>query len=162
MKPMGMVYRVTDNGCHEVTSHIPDHKGYIRITVGGRPIRAHRYIYEKTHGPIPDGMCVCHHCDNRACINPDHLFLGTYADNAHDMIAKGRNSIGMKHGSAKLTDDDIMAIRSATGLMRHMAKKYGVSRQEISYIRAGKMWKHIGDPVKRTLVERVVEPGGKT
>lgn len=71
----------------------PDPKtGYVRIRVdGGAKKLAHRLAWEEAFGPIPAGMCVLHTCDNRACVNIDHLFLGTYQDNALDMVAKGRH-----------------------------------------------------------------------
>jgi hypothetical protein len=71
----------------------PDNKtGYVRVRVGGRAkVLEHRLAWEMANGPIPAGMCVLHACDNRACINVEHLFLGTYQDNALDMVAKGRH-----------------------------------------------------------------------
>lgn len=80
------------NGCIEFVGHRSRH-GYGRINRdGGRDIaRAHRLAWELTHGPIPDGMCVCHSCDNPPCCNPDHLFLGTQRANVRDMVLKGRH-----------------------------------------------------------------------
>ena len=71
----------------------PDKKtGYVRIRTGSRSKQlAHRLAWEEVNGPIPAGLCVLHKCDNRACVNVDHLFLGTYQDNALDMVAKGRH-----------------------------------------------------------------------
>jgi len=81
----------TETGCWEWTlSRLP--YGYGRVAfLGNKNQYAHRVAWILTHGDIPDGLCVCHKCDNPPCINPDHLFIGTYADNAHDRDAKGRN-----------------------------------------------------------------------
>jgi hypothetical protein len=67
-----------------------DRDGYGVLGVDGRQQRAHRVVWELTHGPIPDGLCVCHHCDNPPCVEPTHPFLGTHADNVRDAVAKGR------------------------------------------------------------------------
>lgn len=79
----------------------PTWNGYGRIGYlpGGGGMMAHRFSYLMHVGPIPDGLQVCHHCDVRACVRPDHLFLGTQADNMHDMVSKDRQARGESHGS---------------------------------------------------------------
>lgn len=78
------------NGCHEWTG-ATNHKGYGKLTLQRRTVSAHRLAYEHFVGPVPDGMNVCHHCDNPKCVRPDHLFVGTSRDNSVDMVTKGRH-----------------------------------------------------------------------
>lgn len=133
-------------GCWNVISHVPKNDGYIRVGRNGLQIYIHRYSYELAYGPIPDGFCVCHHCDNKKCINPVHLFLGTPADNIRDSARKGRMAhlYGETHGSHKLTEADIEAIRAdKTSLQRELGEKYGVDRSNIGYIKRGKTWRHV-------------------
>ncbi len=105
-------YDITKSGCHEVISHKSQSDGYIQINRNGIGYKAHRYIFEKTYGPIPPGILVCHSCDNRKCINPEHLFLGTYEDNNHDMMEKGRDRYVSQKGNPKLKKEDVKFIRS--------------------------------------------------
>ena len=65
--------------------------GYGAFRIGGRTVKAHRWLWEQRHGSIPEGINILHHCDNTSCVNPNHLFSGTQADNVHDMMAKGRH-----------------------------------------------------------------------
>lgn len=82
---------IASSGCWEYTGHIMA-SGYGRLSFGGNHnYLAHRLAYKLTFGSIPDGMLVCHKCDNRKCINPDHLFLGTHLDNTFDMLLKNRH-----------------------------------------------------------------------
>lgn len=111
--------------------------GYGAVRLDGRIRVAHRASFEDHKGPIPAGMDVCHRCDNPACINPDHLFLGTTADNMADMVAKGRQG-------AKITKADALAIRTASGTQRELAARFGISQGQISHIRSGKNWAHVG------------------
>ncbi len=113
--------------------------------------RAHRQSWKFFRGQIPKGLCVCHTCDVRLCVNPDHLFLGTIAENNADMIRKGRGVAlkGERHGEAKLTDQKVLAIRSEyrkgqRGFgIRILAKRYGVSTPVIRGILLRRWWKHI-------------------
>lgn len=128
----------------------PDANGYGRIGAGGKygkSLLAHRAAYESAVGPIPPGLHVLHRCDNPPCCNPAHLWAGTDADNNADMIAKGRKrwraSQGTAHGCAKLTDAQVLAIRSAPGKQRDIAKEYGVSQTTVNYIKLRKLWTHL-------------------
>lgn len=123
--------------------------GYGRTRVDGVHWAAHRLSWAVHNGPIPDGLFVCHRCDNRRCVKPAHLFLGTAADNNADMIAKGRSrpghpdNRGEKNPRAKLSERDVMAIRdalSAGAIGCVLARQYSVSKQLISAIRTGQRW----------------------
>lgn len=99
-----------------------------------------RLMARTTVGPIPRGMCVCHSCDMPACVRPDHLFLGTQADNLRDMARKGRRARGEKLPQSKLTSDYVRAIRNASGTHAEIAIRFGVSRPTISRAIAKKTW----------------------
>lgn len=110
-------------------------------------VPAHRVSYEFHYGPIPEGLFVCHHCDNPPCVNPAHLFLGTAQDNVSDMCAKGRNVplAGSSSGRAKLTEQDVIEIRAlfADGVSaQNIADKFHISADYVPRLaRAG--WQHI-------------------
>ncbi len=110
-------------------------------------VRASHVAYELFYGTIPDWLQVLHHCDNPACISPRHLFLGTHTDNMHDRTAKRRHAFGIKHGMAKLTEKDVIAIREryATGTVSQyqLAAEYGVYQASIGRIVNRKGWKHV-------------------
>lgn len=116
--------------------------GYGIITRKGMTVHAHRASYESRHGKIAGGLFVCHSCDNRACINPSHLFLGTHDQNMADMKAKGRQPKmhGQRNGSAKLSPAQVREILSAQGFHREIAKAFGVSASTVSLIKSGKRW----------------------
>lgn len=102
--------RVTEQGCWEWTGTRWKNGGYGRI---GANKKAHRLAYEEAHGPIPEGMFVCHSCDNPPCCNPEHLHLGTPADNMREKKERGRAGklFGEAHGFCKVTDAEVALIR---------------------------------------------------
>ena len=123
--------------------------GYGELSIKSKPIRAHRISWEIHYGPIPKGKFICHHCDNRSCVNPKHLFLGTQSDNMQDCMKKGRfnRAKGMRQGKAKLTDKDVLNIRKEyipqKISRRVLAEKYRVSSSCIQAIVERRSWKHL-------------------
>jgi hypothetical protein len=118
-------------------------KGYGQMRLGGRQIQAHRLAFRLAHGIDPGALFVCHRCDNPPCCNPAHLFLGTHLDNNRDCKAKGRNTAGERHHTAKLDEDQVRAIRArrATGeLGIDLASEFGVTPALISAIHLRKIW----------------------
>ncbi len=126
-------------------------KGYGKFGFRDRTVSTHRFSWVLHRGNIPDNLCVLHKCDNRSCINPKHLFLGTKSDNNEDMTSKGRRrwAFGENAGRAKLTNEQVLEIRqiykwhSRQYGSRQLAKLYGVSPATIYNITAKKLWKHI-------------------
>ena len=114
---------------------------------------AHRVAWEIFNGPIPDGLNVCHQCDNPGCVNPAHLFLGTQHENVWDCKRKGRaryaigprESIqGQRHPCSKLTDQQAAAIIADARPYVTIGRQYGVSASTICAIKLGKIWRHLG------------------
>ena len=114
---------------------------------GKRREQAHRVSYRIHKGHIPDGMKVLHKCDIPCCVNPEHLFLGTQAENIRDMDAKGRRKSapmpGSKNGNSKLTDDVAKAIYDDPRPQRQVAEAFGVSQRLVWNIKHRKTWTHI-------------------
>ncbi len=122
--------------------------GYVRMpAVGGKRWLAHRYAYHAAHGPIPPGLVVMHSCDNRPCINPEHLSVGTAKDNVHDMLRKGRDAcVGSRHFGAKMDDESVRQVRLCAQLgITHtwLAGIFGVSQSVMSRAIGGRLWKHV-------------------
>ena len=136
------------SGCWLWTSGLFSN-GYGQFSLNGSPVGAHRFSFETYVGPIGEGLYVCHKCDNRLCVNPEHLFLGTAQDNKLDCMAKGRvvQVRGEDQGSAKLTTEKVLAIRSLPTLPLALAKEYaakwGVCWRTLYRVRQGVRWGHV-------------------
>ena len=132
-------------------------QGYGIIAEGGdkgKGLSAHRVSWEIHFGPVPAGLCVCHHCDNPPCVRPDHLFLGTVQDNAKDMGAKGRAGIqryphlyrGTAKGGCKLTEDAVREIRrlgETDMTQRAIARRFRITPSVICTILKRQAWAHV-------------------
>ena len=164
--------RKTD-GCWEWQRNFGSH-GYGQISYNLKPVLAHRLSWELHNGSIPKGLCVLHKCDNKKCVKPSHLFLGTKLDNALDMISKGRSwaqrnpekiravwrkylkgrnaNFGENNGKSKLVGSDVIQIKRMirNGITpRDIGEKFGVDRSTISIIARGKTWRRVGGQVGR-------------
>ena len=138
------------DGCWEWTASKVK-GGYGQIRVSEQMQYSHRVAYQLYVGEIPAGMCVCHHCDNKGCVNPAHLFLGTQAENMLDCKNKGRgvhpDNSGEKNGRAKLTEAQVVEIRvrySEGDTQSNLAKEFGVTQTAISHIVCGRNWPKLG------------------
>jgi len=122
-------------------------KGYGVAYQGPKRVKAHRAAWEAVNGPIPEGMLVCHRCDNPPCMNVAHLFLGTNDVNVADKVAKARQSRGSGHGRARLTEEDVIRIRKRLfngEQCRVIARDFSVSEDAIGAIKRGLTWTHVG------------------
>lgn len=139
-----------DDACWMWTG-APDREGYglMYTSIDGvkRHYRSNRLSYLIHVGNIPDGMIVCHACDNPGCVNPAHLFIGSPAENTHDMLSKGRGGMrNLRNGRAKITEDDVRQIRilRAQGVRsRVLADRYGISSSMVDNIVRRHSWKHV-------------------
>ena len=120
-----------------------DLDGYGRFGVAGKTVLAHRVSYEMHNGKIPTNMCVLHRCDNPGCVNPAHLWSGTYLDNAQDRENKNRGAYGEKHWQAKLTEEQVREIRRSSKPQGAIAKRFGIDQAHVSRIKNRRKWKHI-------------------
>lgn len=128
--------------------HTSKKNNYGRVQNKGKQKQAHRISWELHYGEIPKGLFVCHHCDNKNCVNPKHLFLGTCSDNVQDMLNKNLdNTKGEKHKKNKLKEKEVEEIIVKTKIynmnQRKLAKEYNVSQSLIMRIATNRNWKHL-------------------
>jgi hypothetical protein len=134
-----------DGGCWLYTGPLAE-SGYGSVSVKRAQVRVHRLAWSTVNGAIPDGLVVCHRCDVRNCVNPDHLFIGTVADNARDMVNKGRSAkkAGEEHNQARLTIEQVREMRalSDTGVTNiALAARFGISNQQVAKIVLRQRWR---------------------
>lgn len=137
------------NGCWNWIAHT-DRKGYGVLRIGEQMVHSNRVAWMVTYGDIPNGLFVCHHCDNRLCCNPEHLFLGNNQDNMRDMARKGRGrnspSYGESHPNSKVTQRDVEEMRRLYGTGKYtyyqLAPLFGISYQNVGNIITRKTWNY--------------------
>jgi hypothetical protein len=119
--------------------------GYGSLVIMGVSHRAHRLAWELKNGPVPEGLCVCHKCDVRLCMNVDHLWIGTDGQNREDKIKKGRcgSPRGEQSIFARTTADVVRRVRQATGSYSEIAEQFGIGYQSARKIRLRETWKHV-------------------
>ena len=116
--------------------------GYGQFSDGSRKFLAHRYICTKFHGPSR-GRHAAHSCGDKLCVNPRHIRWASRSENEKDKRLHGRDNGGTRHGLAKLTENEVAAIRSASGLHKDIAAVYGIARQTVGDIKGRRRWAHL-------------------
>ena len=143
-------WEIDENGCWVWTgAKLPKGYGFIKIPRTRRQIYAHRLSFLISGRTIPEGMNVLHRCDNPACVNPEHLFIGSQKDNLQDMAAKHRHLCGEKNTESVLTAPDVVKIKRLLAMnmfsQKEIGRMFGVAQITISRIHRGLLWKHIAD-----------------
>lgn len=138
--------------CWPWTGGVLKSGGYGQMNINHKMWRCHRLSWIIANGPIPDGMTVCHKCDNPPCVNPSHLWLGTHQDNTTDMIQKGREKhpSGEAHNSSKLTEANVYSLKKLwiTGEFpkAHLGRIFNIDRGHVGMIIKGTLWKTVPNP----------------
>jgi hypothetical protein len=136
-----IILKETAAGCWECISHACDQDGYPIFRWGHHRSMMY-FFFERYNGhPVAEGMCICHRCDNRKCVNPAHLFLGTSQENTADRHAKNRSARGERIGSSILREEEAREILNSKEPGAVLARRFGVSSATVSAIRKGRNWK---------------------
>ena len=117
--------------------------GYGRFKYKGKMIFSHRFAFAFKNDYLADDLVVRHSCDNPRCCNPNHLLMGTHQDNKNDAVRRDRLAKGESNGSAKLTEKDVLTIRSSSLSLRELARQFNVASKTIFNVRANKNWRHL-------------------
>lgn len=129
-------------GCWEWTGSRATNNGYGRHPIGSGHVIAHRFSWELHFGEIPKGKEVCHSCDNPGCVRPEHLYLGTHADNMQDMVKRGR-------GTNRITEQDVREIKRLLGkgtfTQEQIADTFNISRGAVGHIKRGTTWRWLNE-----------------
>ncbi len=138
-------YHIDDNDCHICSSHILNYGGYPKK--GNSSVI--KYMFEKKYGKIKKGFVLRHTCDNRRCINLNHIITGTNVENSRDMVIRNRQAKGENHGNSKLKDKDIIKIRRSKKTQKKLGEMFNVSQANISDIKLKNTWKHVLEENKK-------------
>jgi len=151
-----VTYEISSLGCHNCTSHACNGDGYPYISLDGMHWRLSRYIFTNNKGKIPNGKVVRHTCDNRKCINPDHLILGTLTQNNRDRVARNRNrdQNGSKNNMSKLTEKQVVEIYTSKLPHKELSVKYKISKSVIETIKGKRSWRKILNGVELEVINR--------
>ncbi|WP_218780901.1 MULTISPECIES: HNH endonuclease [Paenibacillus] len=146
MRKIAFEVKPNENGCLIITSNKANGDGYVYVYRNRKHRRAHRLVYEECFGEIPEGLVVRHKCDVRNCVNPEHLELGTQADNVQDRVIRGRSSAGEHNGRKKHNEKTVREIRRLVSegmTTKGISARLDVNFHTVKNIRERKTWKHI-------------------
>lgn len=146
-KGKSITYYIDKNGCFINNSHSKDLHGYPHIWRNGKGYNMHIFIYIEAFGKIDKGLVVRHKCDNKKCINLNHLELGTSKDNSNDCKIRGRLNTprGEIRKDCKITDKEVIEIINSKEYQYKIAKKYNISQSEVSRIKSKKKRRYINE-----------------
>lgn len=135
--------RIDNNGCWLIEYGVSIGIGYKIIHADHHQWYAHRLAFQMENGEVYPESVIRHSCDHPNCVNPQHLFIGSHADNVADTVAKRRHQFGMRHYKSVLTNDDVRAIRASNKNLGDLSRQFGISRGGILKIRNRESWKHV-------------------